>query len=51
MIIIGEKEESSGTVSIRDRDQSEISQVKLSDFIAHLNNEYAEKHLKPTFIK
>ena len=51
MVILGESEEKQNSISIRDRNQSEKSGVKLSDFITHLANEYREKRIEPDFLK
>jgi threonyl-tRNA synthetase len=43
MIVIGEKEESSTTLSVRYRDGKEIHGVKIEDFLKQLNDEIDEK--------
>lgn len=50
MIIIGDEEASSSTISIRDRDEREQDAVELAEFKRHLEAEYEEKHLSPTFL-
>jgi threonyl-tRNA synthetase len=51
MVILGEAEQKQNSISIRDRNQSEKSGVKLSDFITHLANEYQEKRIEPDFLQ
>lgn len=50
MIVIGDDEESSSTISIRDREEREQDDVTLDAFKQHLQTEHSEKHLSPTFL-
>ena len=50
MVILGEIEEKQNSISIRDRNQSEKSEVNLSDFITHLTTEYQQKTIEPNFL-
>ncbi len=44
MLIVGSREEESGSVSVRDRREGDQGQVDLQDFINNINKEIAEKN-------
>lgn len=46
MLVIGEKEQESGNVSVRSRDEGELGAIKLDDLIPKLNEEVDEKEIK-----
>lgn len=50
MIIIGDDEVSTETISVRDRKEREKQDVDLSTFHSHLKSEYENKRLEPDFI-
>ena len=50
MLIVGPDEESSGTVSVRDRFENEADGVDLDTFVDHLVAERDEKRVEPEFI-
>ncbi|MFB6146768.1 MAG: threonine--tRNA ligase [Halobacteriaceae archaeon] len=50
MLILGDDEETAGTVSVRDRAERERRDVALDDFRAHLREECAEKRVEPDFL-
>ena len=51
MMILGEKEATANTVSIRDANDKQKNQVKLADFANHLAEEIASKSPTPTFVQ
>jgi threonyl-tRNA synthetase len=50
MLILGDDEESEGTVSVRDRRERERNDVPLDEFIGHLELECEQRRLVPTFL-
>ena len=42
MLIVGEKEEAEGLVSVRKQGQGDQGQLKMEDFAAQINSEVAE---------
>ena len=46
MLVIGEKEQSAGSVAIRHRTEGDLGALSLADFVARLEKEVAEKRLK-----
>jgi threonyl-tRNA synthetase len=51
MLIVGDDEEESGTISVRDRKERQQQDVEVDDFRAHLERERNEKRVEPDFIK
>jgi threonyl-tRNA synthetase len=50
MLILGDDEEGSGTLSVRDRNKNEGDGIELDDFRAHLEAERDEKRTEPDFL-
>ncbi|MFB6104925.1 MAG: threonine--tRNA ligase [Halobacteriaceae archaeon] len=50
MVLVGDDEEAAETISVRDRKEREVNDVRLDAFKAHLEAEVAEKRLEPDFI-
>jgi len=50
MLIIGDEEEESETVSVRDRFENQEKDVPVEQFRAHLDDEVAEKRVEPDFL-
>ncbi|MFW5919032.1 MAG: His/Gly/Thr/Pro-type tRNA ligase C-terminal domain-containing protein, partial [Halanaeroarchaeum sp.] len=50
MIVVGDDEEESGTVSIRDRQERERKDVSIGAFRTHLDEERDEKRTAPDFL-
>ncbi len=50
MLIVGDNEEESGTVSVRDRKERERQDVNPDAFREYLEREVDQKHLEPTFL-
>ncbi len=50
MLIVGPDEESSGTISVRDRFENEADDVDPDAFVDHLNAERDEKRTEPDFL-
>jgi len=50
MLIIGDEEEESETVSVRDRFENQEKDVPVEQFRAHLDSEVAEKRVEPDFL-
>ncbi len=50
MLIVGDNEKGSGTVSVRDRNEREARDVEISEFIDHLEDEVEEKSLELSFL-
>jgi threonyl-tRNA synthetase len=50
MLIVGDSEEETGTVSVRDRQERERKGVDPETFYGHLESEYAEKRVSPDFL-
>jgi threonyl-tRNA synthetase len=50
MLIVGDNEEESGTVSVRDRKERERQDVDPDAFREYLEREVDQKHLEPTFL-
>jgi threonyl-tRNA synthetase len=48
MLVLGEKEESAGTVNVRVRDKAEIGQIPVDDFIRKIKEEIDEKRVELT---
>ena len=46
MLIVGEKEIESGTVSVRSRDQGDLGAMDLADFIARADEEIKTRKIK-----
>ena len=51
MVIVGEKEESDSTVSVRRHKQGDIGTFKLEDFLNKVKNEIESRSLPPTYDK
>jgi threonyl-tRNA synthetase len=50
MLVVGENEAESGTVSVRDRQEREEKGVAIEEFRDHVAAEYEEKRLEPDFL-
>ena len=50
MLVLGGDEEEAGTISVRDRKEREEKDIELEDFIAHLEEERAEKRTDIDFL-
>ncbi|MFQ3320710.1 MAG: threonyl-tRNA synthetase [Natronomonas sp.] len=50
MLVVGDNEAEAGTVSVRDRFESERKGVEVDAFREHLESEVDEKHIAPDFI-
>ena len=50
MLIVGSDEQEAETVSVRDRQEREASDVEVGQFLSHLQRERDEKHQEPTFV-
>ncbi len=50
MLVVGDDEETAGTVSVRDRREREAKDVSLSAFRDHLEDERADKRVEPDFL-
>jgi len=50
MLVVGDDEESAGTVSVRDRFENERNGVDVETFRAHLGSEVDEKRVEPDFV-
>ena len=50
MLVVGENEAESGTVSVRDRQEREEKGVDIGQFRDHVAAEYEEKRLEPDFL-
>ncbi|MFB6198264.1 MAG: His/Gly/Thr/Pro-type tRNA ligase C-terminal domain-containing protein, partial [Halobacteriaceae archaeon] len=50
MLIVGDDEESTDTVSVRDREENERDRVQREEFRAHLVRERSERRLEPDFL-
>jgi threonyl-tRNA synthetase len=50
MLIVGDDEETTGTVSVRDRGERERKDVDPEAFVAHLRAERDERRLEPDFL-
>ncbi len=50
MLIVGDDEEATDTVSVRDRFEREASAIEPTAFQNHLQTEITQKHLEPTFL-
>ncbi|AFK21000.1 threonine--tRNA ligase (plasmid) [Haloferax mediterranei ATCC 33500] len=50
MIIVGDDEEGSNTISVRDRKEREANDIERDAFRNHLEREVTQKHLEPTFL-
>ncbi|MFB6145328.1 MAG: threonine--tRNA ligase [Candidatus Nanohaloarchaea archaeon] len=51
MLIVGDDEESEGTVSVRDRSENEDRGYSVEDFRSHLEEEVEEKRIEPDFLR
>ena len=43
MLVVGEKEMESGLLSVRSRDEGELGQMSVEDFLAKLNKQIADR--------
>jgi threonyl-tRNA synthetase len=50
MLIVGDDEETNGTVSVRDRKERERKDVERGAFAEHLRTERDEKRIDPEFL-
>jgi threonyl-tRNA synthetase len=50
MVIVGDDEEETGTVSVRDRKEREANDVDPETFLEYLERERDQQHLEPTFL-
>ena len=50
-VIVGDDEESAGTISVRDRKEREASDVDLERFREHLRREVDERRIEPDFLE
>lgn len=50
MIIVGDDEEESGDISVRDRHENEDGSIDINQFREHLENEVEEKRISPNFL-
>jgi len=50
MVVVGDDEEASGTVSVRDRFENQRGDVELGAFVDHLIDERDEKRTEPDFV-
>ena len=46
MLVIGDKEQTAGTVAVRDRAEGDLGAMPVSEFIARLEREVRDKHLQ-----
>ncbi len=51
MLIIGDEEEESETLSVRDRFENQQKDIPIEQFRAHLESETAEKRVEPDFLE
>ncbi len=51
MLIIGDDEEESGTVSVRDRFENQQKDISIEEFREHLESEVGEKRVEPDFLQ
>jgi threonyl-tRNA synthetase len=51
MLVVGDDETASGTVSVRDRNEREVSDVGLAEFRDHVREEYEQKQAELTFVE
>ncbi len=51
MLIIGDEEEASETVSVRDRFENQQKDIPIEEFQSHLKKETAEKRIEPDFLE
>jgi threonyl-tRNA synthetase len=51
MLIIGDEEEESETVSVRDRFENQEKDIPVEEFRAHLESEVEEKRIEPDFLQ
>jgi threonyl-tRNA synthetase len=49
MLIVGDKEEKAGTVSIRDWNDKQKTGIKPLEFLTHLKEEIEKKQIAPSF--
>ena len=47
MLVIGDKEQTAGTVAVRSRGEGDLGAVPVAEFIARLEREVAEKRMSP----
>jgi threonyl-tRNA synthetase len=50
MLIVGSDEADAETVSVRDRQEREVNDVTLDEFLAHLETEREQKSTEPYFV-
>ncbi len=50
MLVVGDREEEAGTVSVRDRFEEERNDVDVETFLTHLEREVAERRVTPDFV-
>ncbi len=50
MLVLGDNEESAGTISVRDRKERERQDVALEDFLEHIEGEREAKRSEPDFL-
>ncbi|MFW6004148.1 MAG: threonine--tRNA ligase [Halodesulfurarchaeum sp.] len=50
MLVLGDNEEDAGNISVRDREERERKDVEFDAFLEHLEEERAEKRIKPDFL-
>ena len=43
MLVVGEKEMESGLLSVRSRDEGELGQMSVEDFLAKVNKQIADR--------
>ena len=43
MLVVGEKEMESGLLSVRSRDEGELGQMSVEDFLAKINKQIADR--------
>jgi threonyl-tRNA synthetase len=48
MLVIGDKEQTAGTVAVRSRGEGDLGAVPIAEFIARLTREVAEKRISPS---
>ncbi|MFT4947475.1 MAG: threonyl-tRNA synthetase, partial [Natronomonas sp.] len=50
MLIVGDDEKESGTVSVRDRFENQTQDIPIEQFRSHLESEIGEKRVEPDFL-
>ena len=48
MLVVGEKEQTAGTVAVRDRVDGDLGAMPVADFVSRMDKETCERRLPPT---